>query len=130
MTDEVFIFLGEPYIGKAYRKTDSSIQQYCMINEIISFIIDSINNSTLKTGIKYKEKDTTKYKYKFINGSNKSSVSVVIKDQDYSLYSSEITSLNNHLCQNGIIKKFNIFKIKKLLDNPLALLTFTNEITI
>lgn len=130
MLDETFIFLGQPYIGNAFRKTNSSVKQYCKISEIINFIIDSINNNTLKKGIKYKEDNSIRFKYKFINGSNKKSVSVIINDSDYSLYTNEINNLNQKLSQEGLVKKYNLTIIKNLLDNSLALLTYTKEVKI
>lgn len=128
--DETFVFLSQPYIGIAYRQTDNSVRQYCKNAEIVEFINDSISNNTLNTGVKYLGKNAIKYKYKFNKGSNKKSVSVIIHAVDYPLYKAEIESLNNNLSQKGYITKCNLFKIKRLLDNPLALLTFTTKITL
>lgn len=130
MMDEIFIFLGQPYEGNAYRKTDSKVKQYCKISEIMTFITDSISNSTLNKGIKYQNNSFVKFKYKFNSGSNKETVSVVINKNDYPLYQEEINILNQELSQSGYINKWNLPKIKQLLDYPLALLTFTNEIGI
>ena len=130
MMDEIFIFLSQPYEGKAYRKTDSTQKQYCKISEIMTFITDSISNSTLNKGIKYQNNSYVKFKYKFNSGSNKETVSVVINKNDYPLYEKEINTLNQELSQSGYINKWNLPKIKKLLDYPLALLTFTDEIDI
>ena len=128
--DEIFIFLSQPYEGKAYRKTDSTQKQYCKISEIMTFITDSISNNTLNKGIKYQNNSYVKFKYKFNSGSNKETVSVVINKNDYPLYEKEINTLNQELSQSGYINKWNLPKIKKLLDYPLALLTFTDEIDI
>ena len=85
MMDEIFIFLSQPYEGKAYRKTDSTQKQYCKISEIMTFITDSISNNTLNKGIKYQNNSYVKFKYKFNSGSNKETVSVVINKNDYPL---------------------------------------------
>lgn len=130
MLDETFIFLGKPHIGKAYRQTKKSVKQYCEISEIISFISDSIGNNTLKKGVKYFEKNKVKYKYKFIKGSNKQSLSVIINVIDFPAYSKEINELNNQLSQIGTITEYKNKKIQKLLDFPIALLTYTKEIKI
>lgn len=130
MLDETFVFLSKPHIGLAYRKTNDSKRQYCNNSEIIEFINDSINNSTLNKGVKYLGKSAVKYIYKFNIGSNKRSVSVVINAEDYPLYITEIKNLDNNLKQNGFIRQCNLEKINKLLDNPLALLTFTNTVKI
>ena len=130
MMDEIFIFLSEPYVGKAYRKTDSKVKQYCKISEIMTFITDSISNNTLNKGIKYQNNSFVKFKYKFNSGSNKETVSVVINKNDYPLYENERNILNQEISQSGYINKWNLPKIKKLLDYPLALLTFTSEIDI
>ena len=130
MMDETFVFLSQPHIGTAYRQTNNSERQYCKNAEIVQFINDSINNDTLNKGVKYLGKNAIKYKYKFNKGSNKKSVSVIINAVDYPLYATEIISLNNNLSQNGYITNCNLYKINRLLYNPLALLTFTNEITI
>ena len=130
MLDETFVFLIQPHIGTAYRKTSDSIRQYCKNDEIINFINDSINNNTLNKGIKYLGKSAIKYIYKFNKGSNKRSVSVIINAEDYPLYVNEISNLNNNLKQSGFVKQFNFKKIKELLDNPLALLTYTNIVLI
>ena len=130
MLDETFVFLSKPHIGLAYRKTNDSKRQYCNNSEIIEFINDSINNSTLNKGVKYLGKSAVKYIYKFNIGSNKRSVSVVINAEDYPLYITEIKNLDNNLKQNGFIRQCNLEKINKLLDNPLVLLTFTNTVKI
>lgn len=130
MLDETFVFLSKPHIGLAYRKTNDSKRQYCNNSEIIEFINDSIDNSTLNKGVKYLGKSAVKYIYKFNIGSNKRSVSVVINAEDYPLYITEIKNLDNNLKQNGFIRQCNLEKINKLLDNPLALLTFTNTVKI
>ena len=130
MKDEKFIFLSEPYKSYAYRQMDSSAKQYCKVPEIISFITDSISNSTLKKGNKYNVDNFLKYKYNFISGSNKRSVSVIIDSNDSLLYQEEINILNGQLNHLGSIKKYNIMTIKQLLDKPLALMTFTNTVSI
>lgn len=130
MLDETFVFLSKPHIGLAYRKTNDSKRQYCNNSEIIEFINDSIDNSTLNKGVKYLGKSAVKYIYKFNIGSNKRSVSVVINAEDYPLYITEIKNLDNNLKQNGFIRQCNLEKINKLLDNPLVLLTFTNTVKI
>lgn len=130
MADETFIFLGQPYNGNAYRKTNGTVKQYCKIPEIIGFINDSVSNNTLNKGVKYFDEDSIRFKYKFIKGSNKQSVSVIIHDSDYSLYKEEINTLDKQLSQLGLIKKYNLSKINKLLDNPLALLTYTDTVVI
>ncbi len=130
MLDETFVFLSKPHVGTANRKNNESTKQYCKIDEIINFVNDSINNNTLNKGVKYLFKDYTKYKYKFNKGSNKRSVSIIINTKDYSFYEEEIKVLNRNLRQNGLIKYNNLNKINVLLDNPLALLTYTREITI
>lgn len=130
MLDETFIFLSKPHIGTANRMNNDTTKQYCKIDEIINFIQDSINNYTLNLGVKYLSNDSTKYKYKFNKGSNKRSVSVIINTVDYPLYQEEMKTLNNNLRQKGYIKEFNLNKINRLLDNPLALLTYTREIII
>ena len=96
----------------------------------MTFITDSISNNTLNKGIKYQNNSYVKFKYKFNSGSNKETVSVVINKNDYPLYEKEINTLNQELSQSGYINKWNLPKIKKLLDYPLALLTFTDEIDI
>ena len=128
MMDETFVFLSQPHIGTAYRQTNDSKRQYCKNAEIVQFINDSIINDTLNKGVKYLGKHAIKYKYKFNKGSNKNSVSVVINTVDYQLYESEILSLNNNLSENGYITNCNLLKINKLLDNSIALLTFTKEV--
>ncbi len=128
MLDETFVFLSQPYIGKAYRQTQNSIRQYCEIQEIINFITDSIGNNTLNKGVKYIGKNAIKYKYKFNKGSNKKSLSVIINANDYQQYNQEINVLNSHLSQLGTITDCKLKKIKQLLDYPIALLTFTKEI--
>ena len=130
MLDETFVFLSKPHIGLAYRKTNETQRQYCNNSEIIQFIADSINNNTLNQGVKYSSPKAIKYIYKFNRGSNKKSVSVVINTEDYPLYVAEIESLNNYLKQNGFITHYNLKKINKLLDTPLALLTYTNTVNI
>lgn len=130
MLDETFVFLSQPHIGTAYRKANDSVRQYCKNDEIINFITNSINNNTLNKGIKYLGPTAIKYIYKFNKGSNKRSVSVVINAEDYSLYVNEIRDLNENLKQNGFVKQCNLKKINQLLDNPLALLTYTNAIKI
>lgn len=129
MLDETFVFLSKPHIGIAYRKTNESQRQYCNNSEIIEFITDSINNSTLNKGVKYIGKNAIKYIYKFNKGSNKRSVSVIINAEDYPLYVTEIEILNSNLKQRGFIKQCNLKKIYQLLDKPLALLTYTMIIT-
>ena len=129
MKDETFIFLGEPYKGKAYRKMDqSNVKQYCKIEEIIEFINDSINNNTLKKGNKYSFDSYLKYKYNFINGNNKKSVSVMIDKKYLPLYSEEINKLNNLLINPGKIEKFNVNKIVSLLSTSMALMTYVNSV--
>lgn len=129
MKDEVFVFLGEPYKGKAYRKLpENGIKQYCKIDEIITFITDSINNNTLKMGNKYNITDSIKFKYKFIEGSNKKSVSVIIKTNELSLYLEELNKLERLLGNPGLIKNFNISKVISLLDKSLVLMTYTNSV--
>lgn len=129
MKDEVFVFLGEPYKGKAYRKvSENGIKQYCKIDEIIAFITDSINNNTLKLGNKYNISNYIKYKYKFIEGSNKKSVSVMVKENEIPLYYEELNQLEHLLINFGMIRKFNISKVISLLDKSLALMTYTNSI--
>ena len=110
MMDEIFIFLGQPYAGNAYRKTDSKVKQYCKISEIMTFITDSISNSTLNKGIKYQNNSFVKFKYKFNTGSNKETVSVVINKNDYPLYQKEINILNQELSQSGYINKSQNFR--------------------
>lgn len=128
MQDETFVFLSKPHIGLAYRKTNESQRQYCNNSEIIAFISDSITNGNLNKGVKYSSPKAIKYIYKFNKGSNKRSVSVVINAEDYPLYVNEIENLNSNLKQNGFITYCNLTKIYHLLDNPLALLTYTNTI--
>ena len=130
MLDETFVFLGNPNIGVAYRKTNESSRQYCKNSEIISFITESINNNTLNKGIKYLSKNAIKYKYKFNKGSNKNSVTVIIKASDYDLYETDIKTLNEELIENGIIKKYNLKKMKQMLNNSLVLLTYKNTVSI
>lgn len=130
MLDETFIFLGQPYSGNAYRKTNNPVRQYFKIPEIICFIDDSVNNNTLRKGVKYSNPDSVKFKYNFIKGSNKQSVSVIIRNTDYALYQNEILKLDNQLSQLGFVRKYNLSKIRNLLDNSLVLLTFTNTINI
>ncbi len=130
MLDETFIFLGQPYSGNAYRKTNNPVRQYFKIPEIICFIDDSVNNNTLRKGVKYSNPDSVKFKYNFIKGSNKQSVSVIIRNTDYALYQNEILKLNSQLSQLGFVRKYNLSKIRNLLDNSLVLLTFTNTINI
>ena len=128
MKDETFIFLGENYVGNAYRQTSSPVKQYCKISEIISFITDSINNNTLKKGCKYTENDYIKFKYKFIKGNNKTSVSVLINLKDSLLYIKEIETLDNYLINRGSINNFDVKLMIILLDKPIVLLTFTNTV--
>lgn len=129
MLDETFVFLSQPYIGKAYRQTQNSVRQYCEIPEIIDFIKDSIGNNTLNKGVKYTGKNAIKYKYKFNKGSNKKSLSVIINVDDYQSYNLEINTLNNELRESGTITDCKLNKIRKMLDFPIALLTYTKEIT-
>ena len=130
MVDETFVFLSQPHIGKAYRQTQNSVRQYCEIPEIIDFITDSIGNNNLNKGVKYTGKNAIKYKYKFNKGSNKQSLSVIINADDYQSYNSEINALNNQLRELGTITDCKLNKIRKLLDFPIALLTYTKEMTI
>ena len=129
MLDETFVFLSQPHIGLAYRKTDESLRQYCKNSEILEFINNSIENSTLNKGVKYYGKNAIKYIYKFNKGSNKRSVSVIINAEDYALYAAEIENLNEKLKQNGFVKKCNLKKIRIFLDTPLVLLTYKNPIS-
>lgn len=128
MKDEVFYFLGNPYKGKAYRDQHNNVKQYCMIDEIINFINDSITNHTLKAGFKYNLGEETKYKFKFITGSNKDSVSAIIKNQDISLYNNEGQILNSLLLNKGTILKINMDKIRNLLSKSMSLMTYLNSI--
>lgn len=129
MKDEVFYFLGNPYKGKAYRDQHNNVKQYCVIDEIIGFIKDSITNRTLKSGFKYNLGKETKFKFKFIKGSNKDSVSTIIKNEDMSLYTNEEQILNELLLNKGTILKFNIKKIKELLTKSMSLMTYVNSIS-
>ena len=128
MLDEIFICLGDNYKGNAYRKTNSPTKQYCKVKEIINFINESIINNTLRRGTKYFNDKYFKYKYKFIEGNNKRSVSMIIYSKDVISYLDEINILNQNLNCKGLVKIFNLSKIKKLLDSQIALLTFTDLI--
>lgn len=128
MKDEVFYFLGNPYKGKAYRDQHNNVKQYCKIEEIIGFINDSITNGTLKLGFRYSLGSETKYKFKFITGSNKNSVSAIIENKDLSLYENERKVLNKLLLTKGTIEKFNIKKVKYLLTKSMSLMTYVDSV--
>lgn len=131
MKDEIFVFLGKPYNGKAYRKLkNSTIKQYCNANEIIDFITDSINNKNLNKGIKYICDGTYRFKYKFNGGSNKDSVSVVINLKDKNMYLDDLVKLSNLLNFDGTVNNMNIKKIQELLDYPIILMTYTDILKI
>lgn len=128
MKDEVFYFLGNPYKGKAYRDQHNNVKQYCKIEEIIGFINDSITNGTLKLGFRYSLGSETKYKFKFITGSNKNSVSAIIENKDLSLYENERKVLNKLLLTKGTIERFNIKKVKYLLTKSMSLMTYVDSV--
>jgi len=128
MKDEVFYFLGNPYRGKAYRDQHNNVKQYCKIEEIIGFINDSITNGTLKLGFRYSLGSETKYKFKFITGSNKNSVSAIIENKDLSLYENERKVLNKLLLTKGTIERFNIKKVKYLLTKSMSLMTYVDSV--
>jgi len=131
MKDEIFIFLGKPYNGKAYRKLKNSpIKQYCNSSEIIEFITDSINSKNLNKGIKYLCDGTYRFKYKFNKGYNKESVSVVIDLKDKDMYLDDLLKLSNLLNFDGTVNNMNIKKIQELLEYPIILMTYTDILQI